>query len=69
MNTLDFLTQLGNRFIVEGNFTAQNTYWGYMINTTKGKRLLSAIEEHKCGTASIRNQLIGSLIQENFRFN
>ena len=41
------LKNLGNRFILGGDFNAKNTYWGSRLTTTKGKELLNAIRKIK----------------------
>lgn len=43
-----FLNQLGGRFILGGDFNAKHTYWGSRITTTKGRELLSALNDLKC---------------------
>jgi hypothetical protein len=40
-----FLTSLGDRFIVGGDFNAKNTHWGSRLTTTKGKELMKAIKK------------------------
>lgn len=51
-NYLEFLKQLGRRFIVGGDFNAKNTHWGSRLTTTKGRELLSAIKNLGCETLS-----------------
>ncbi len=48
---LEFLSKLGKRFILGGDFNAKNTHWGSRLTTTKGKELLNAIR--KCGCEAI----------------
>lgn len=43
-----FFKELGNRFVIGGDFNAKNTRWGSRLTTTKGKELFNAITEHKC---------------------
>jgi exonuclease III len=46
---LKFLGHLGNRFIVGGgDFNAKNTHWGSRLTTTKGRKLLRAIQKTRC---------------------
>jgi hypothetical protein len=41
---LEFLGDLGKRFIVGGYFNAKNTHWGSRLTTTKGREILTAIQ-------------------------
>jgi hypothetical protein len=43
---------IGNRFIVGGDFNAKHTHWGSRLITTEGRQLLKAINEHKCEAIS-----------------
>jgi hypothetical protein len=45
---LKFFKHLGKRFIIGGDFNAKNTHWGSRLTTTKGRELLSAMQENKC---------------------
>lgn len=47
-----FLQKLGDRFIVGGDFNAKNTFWGSRLTTTKGRELLTAINENYCDVFS-----------------
>lgn len=49
---LDFLRNLGDKFVVGGDFNAKNTYWGSRLTTSKGKELLAAITEIGCNCHS-----------------
>ena len=46
------LNNLGNRFILGGDFNAKNTHWGSRLTTSKGKELLSAVRYNKCQVIS-----------------
>lgn len=48
----NLLSELGNRFILGGDFNAKNTFWGSRLTTTKGRELLSAIRDNKCNVMS-----------------
>jgi hypothetical protein len=43
----DFFKNLGNKFIVGGDFNAKHKHWGSRLITPKGKQLLEAINESK----------------------
>ena len=43
---------MGNRFIIGGDFNAIHTHWGSRLKTAKGRELLKAINEYKCGAIS-----------------
>lgn len=45
---LNVLSQLGNKFIIGGDFNAKNTLWGSRLSTTKGKELHKAAAELGC---------------------
>jgi hypothetical protein len=45
---LDFLSCLGERFMVGGDYNAKNTHWGSRLTTRKGKELYDAIKEYGC---------------------
>lgn len=49
---VSFLTSLGNRFVLGGDFNAKNTHWGSRLSNTKGRELLSAIKDMKCDSIS-----------------
>lgn len=49
---LRLLKQLGDRFILGGDFNAKNTFWGSRLTTTKGRELYKAIKDTKCDVAS-----------------
>jgi len=49
---LEFLGQMGNRFIVGGDFNAKNTHWGSRLTTAKGREVLRAIQETGCEAMS-----------------
>lgn len=44
----NLLNQLGNNFILGGDFNAKHTFWGSRIETTKGRALYSAGKQLKC---------------------
>lgn len=52
---VEFLKTFGDRFIIGGDFNAKNTYWGSRLTSTKGRRLLSAINENNCEALSSGN--------------
>jgi hypothetical protein len=45
---LNFLSSLGERFRVGGDYNAKNTIWGSRLTTRKGKELYDAIKEYRC---------------------
>lgn len=49
---IDLFTELGNRFIVGGDYNAKNTHWGSRLTTTKGRELLKAVNEYGAITLS-----------------
>lgn len=48
----NFLRQLGERFILGGDFNAKNTNWGSRLTTTKGRELYKSMKELKCEALS-----------------
>jgi hypothetical protein len=40
---VDIFKNIGNRFIIGGDFNAKHTHWGSGLITTKGRELLKAI--------------------------
>ena len=49
---VEIFKNIGNRFIIGGNFNAKHTHWGSRLLTTKGRELLKAINECKCEAIS-----------------
>jgi hypothetical protein len=49
---VDLFKNIGNRFIIGGDFNAKHTHWGSKLITTKGRELLKAINEYKCEVIS-----------------
>jgi hypothetical protein len=45
---LNFLSSLGARFMVGGDYRAKYTLWGSGLTTHKGKELYDAIKEYAC---------------------
>jgi endonuclease/exonuclease/phosphatase family metal-dependent hydrolase len=43
---------IGNRFIIGGDFNAKHTHWESRLITTKGRELLKAINKYKCEAIS-----------------
>ena len=48
----ELFKNIGNRFIIGGNFNAKHTHWGSRLLTTKGRELLKAVNECKCEAIS-----------------
>ena len=46
------LRNLGERFIIGGDFNAKHTHWGSRLTNTKGKELFKAISEMGCNVHS-----------------
>lgn len=44
----NMLQNLGERFIIGGDFNAKNLMWGSRLTTTKGRELQKAIDERNC---------------------
>uniref|UniRef100_A0A0A9YSX4 Putative RNA-directed DNA polymerase from transposon X-element n=2 Tax=Lygus hesperus TaxID=30085 RepID=A0A0A9YSX4_LYGHE len=44
----DAFEQMGNRFIIGGDFNAKNTVWGSRITNGRGRELYQYITSHKC---------------------
>lgn len=47
-NYKDFLEQMGENFIIGGDFNAKNTIWGSRLTTTKGRELHAAASQIGC---------------------
>jgi hypothetical protein len=45
---LNFLSSLGKRFMLGGDYNAKNTHWGSRLTTHKRKELYDAIKEYGC---------------------
>lgn len=45
---IHFFNQLGQRFIVGGDYNAKNKSWGSRLDSTKGRELLKAVKELRC---------------------
>ena len=45
---MEVLKQLGERFILGGDFNAKHEYWGSRLTTTKGRELKAAIDQIGC---------------------
>nr|XP_012234580.1 PREDICTED: RNA-directed DNA polymerase from mobile element jockey-like [Linepithema humile] len=48
----ELFKNIGNRFIIGGDFNAKHTHWGSRLITTKGRELLKAINKYKCEVIS-----------------
>ena len=48
----EIIQQLGNRFILGGDFNSKHTHWGSRLITTKGQALMRAIRSNKCEVLS-----------------
>lgn len=44
----DVFGQLGNRFIIGGDFNAKNTYWGSRVTTERGRELYQYLSKQNC---------------------
>jgi len=49
---VEIFKNIGNRYIIGGDFNAKHTHWGSRLITTKGRELLKAINECKCEAIS-----------------
>lgn len=45
---IEFLQSLGNRFVAGGDYNSKHTCWGSRLTTTKGRRLLKAVQTLSC---------------------
>jgi hypothetical protein len=57
---LNFLSSLGERFMVGGAYNAKNTLWKSRLSTRKGKTLYAAIKEYRCEYDSMGKPLTSS---------
>lgn len=48
----DAFEQLGNRYIIGGDFNAKNTYWGSRITTNRGRELYQYVRSSRCASYS-----------------
>jgi hypothetical protein len=44
---VEIFKNIGNRFIIGGDFNAKHIHWGSRLTTTKGRELLKAINKYK----------------------
>jgi hypothetical protein len=66
---LNFLSSLGERFMVGGDHSAKNTLWESRLTTRKGKELYDATKEYRGEYHSTGKQTYGSTDKkENIRF-
>jgi hypothetical protein len=49
---VDLFKNMGNLFIIGGDFSAKHAHWGSRLITTKGRELLKAINEYECEAIS-----------------
>ena len=48
----EFFAEMGNRFIIGGDYNAKHTHWGSRLTTTKGRELLRAAQDVGCDIVS-----------------
>lgn len=49
---IEFLQSLGNRFVTGGDYNSKHTCWSSRLTTTKGRRLLEAVQTLSCNVLS-----------------